>query len=154
MRLYLIAAAALLAALAWHSYVAKQLKTAKAELQAAHTTIAEKDALIAIERADRRRSDASVTELQARLDARHNEPPITGVRCRSARVVPAEGRAAASANAAAAGVVEGLPAGDSGGQGPDEERDVSVGLNWYATACGKAVETLAALQAWEAGRAH
>lgn len=155
MKIYLIISAVVLAALGWHSYTAKQLKVTRAALSTAEATIAAKDIQLDIERADRRRSDEAVTELQNRRDARADEPAIAGVRCRSIGYVPAQGRAAGRTDARPAQPVEGLPARDPRGDESDRpEIDVSAGLDWYAEACGQVVDTLTTLQAWETARTH
>lgn len=136
----------------WQTHRAK---SAERKAVAAEVRAGQLQATLDTERNDRRLANATIDRLNKDLDDLRNHPPIVGVRCRTTRAVPAEGGSAVAANAAAAGLVEGMPAEPLGGDaafGP--EVDVSAAVDWYAARCSEQAVGQASLQWWESARGH
>jgi hypothetical protein len=105
----------------------------------------------AIEQADRRHADETARNLEAELVRIRNQPPITGVRCRTS--VPraaTQGGTTASTQSPATESHEGMPEPDSFGP----EADVSAGVDWFGEKCEEAVATIRAWQEWDESRTH
>lgn len=143
-----IGAALLIAGLLWHDHIGWQkLKAAKAEATQLQATLAGERQNRAIEQADRRRADAAVTSLQAKLDDinRRASESAPVVLCKRARVPSAtgEGLAAGGAGSVAIGSSAESPAISIG----DLVRDV-----WVESRANNARHE--ALIRWEQERTH
>lgn len=134
----------------------KRLNQYKRDVATLTQTIEAERQARATEQADRRQADATITQLNADLADLRSTPPITGVRCRTARPsVPGEGGGAAATDGAGTGAVAGLPREPAGGDGPfGPELDVSAGVDWYASKCAEQAVMWARMQEWDRARSH
>ena len=149
-RIYIaLAIAAALGGILWHDHhVTKMLKASRVETAQANATIEQLRKSREIEQADRKRNDETEIAHLAELERLRAEPPITGVYCRTSRPkLPAQSGTAAVTNDPTTGRQQSETESDPG-------RDVSEGLDEYATNCAVTAKTLVDLQAWEVARTH
>lgn len=143
-----IGAAILIAGLLWHDHIGWQkLKAAKAEATQLQATLAGERQNRAIEQADRRRADAAVTSLQAKLDDinRRASESAPVVLCKRARVPSATGEGLAAS-------VVGSATDTGRNEGP--LRDIGSALGAARREAESNAARYEALIKWESERTH